>query len=467
MQSSPIDQQRLSFGWESLFAFHSALLNQYASPTRKVVVTFAGDSTTAGDSVVPSYKIDQLFAIEVARRGLVPNTPSGLSVINAGHSGMNTEQWASIYAAADANMAPDLYVLRVGVNDGSRGVPAFLADLRRGLTTFRSIRNQYQTSIALCSPNSTWDEVHLRDARFYEAALPEIREIAREFNCCFIDVYSAFRDSRSAGDYWMDTPFSPPYEKNTVHPLNIFNLWITGLLGDVLVPSVLSLGRPSAQTPPDVTVPNPSTDPYAVNNSLLINFTGEDNSTTATDLSSQAHTVSLSSGAKIAQATLVTPVIGSRATILDHTSLRLGGSDFSIEAQVNIKVTPLTSGEMIAAKWTGNGVGDEWVFYLTPTQLCFAFRDTPGSWRVVSGTFNATVGRECVVAVKRYGNTFSVWDGATLIGSATLPYSIQSTTSPLNLGYLAGVPDYGYQQGTKCIRITKGVARVFTGTILT
>lgn len=235
------DKNQRITGQEYLYAFHNFLMAQYTTPSRPLLIRFSGDSTTAGDGIgAASYFISNLFKEMMYQEGL--NPAYGITSQNAGQSGKNTEEWNTTYAAADAAAAPDLLVLRWGVNDGSRGAEAFIASLRAGLATVRAARSWTQTTILLMAPNSTSDTVHLRDEKYYEAIVPGIKQAARDFKCVYAGTYDHLKDARGAANVTMDDPYG---DGSAIHPKPLMNVWIAQLIADaVLTPSLkMAAGR--------------------------------------------------------------------------------------------------------------------------------------------------------------------------------------------------------------------------------
>ena len=244
------DKNQYVFGQEYMAAFHNLLITQHTTPTRKPIMVFSGDSTTAGDGASADYQIDDLLKLAGEVAGL--QTPFGLSSINRGQSGQMTQQWVDTHLAGDLAANPDLLVLRWGVNDpgylkdGStpplnagqsfpnrRDATDFATSLRAGLTTIRASRGVSSLSILLMTPNSTADTPNGRDELWYEQITPIIKQAARDFQCTFIDTYAYLRDSRPAAGVWMDNPFG---DGRGIHPLNVMNTWIAGLMSSVVFP---------------------------------------------------------------------------------------------------------------------------------------------------------------------------------------------------------------------------------------
>lgn len=244
------DKNQYVFGQEYMAAFHNLLIAQTAAPSRKPIMVFSGDSTTAGVGASADYFIDVLMKLAGENAGL--QTPFGLSSINRGQSGANTQQWVDSFLAGDLAANPDLLVLRWGINDpgylkdGStppldagqsfpnrRDANDFATSLRTGLSTIRASRGVDSLSILLMMPNSTSDTPNGRDELWYEQIAPIIKQAARDYQCTFIDTYAYLRDSRPAANIWMDDPF---LDGRGIHPLDVMNTWITGLMAEVVFP---------------------------------------------------------------------------------------------------------------------------------------------------------------------------------------------------------------------------------------
>lgn len=251
--NSYTDHAKVVAGSEYLAAFHNLLISQTSSPTRKPIVVFSGDSTTAGDGASADYLLNVLFGQYVKSLGL--QTAYGMTCVNRGQSGANTEQWRTTYLSGDLAANPDLLVLRWGINDpgwlkdgtaapldagqdyaNRRDAESFKTSLRTGLATIRASRSVSSLSIVLMTPNSTCDTPNGRDELWYETIVPIIKQAARDYQCVFIDTYAFLKDSRPAAGVWMDNPFA---DGRAIHPANVMNLWIVGLIGNVVFPAGL------------------------------------------------------------------------------------------------------------------------------------------------------------------------------------------------------------------------------------
>lgn len=219
--------KELVFGQEYLSYFHKLIMNRvnYAN----IKVTFSGDSTTAGDSIVSNSNIiTNLFSTMTVIEGY-PN----ISVTNKGHSGATTNQWLTTYLAGDMATNPDLLILRWGLNDATtRTISQFETDLNTALTTIRGSKTLSQLSIILMTPNTTNDTPNKRDDLWHKAINPIIRKCARDYQCCFIDTYEYLQDSVNGSDY-MDNPFG---DGRHIHPLDVMNMWIVSKIFEVSFP---------------------------------------------------------------------------------------------------------------------------------------------------------------------------------------------------------------------------------------
>lgn len=256
------DRFRHIFGQEYLYQVHDKLRTRGA-----FLATFSGDSTTAGDAIVsPDALIHNLV------KNLVADYGFAITTANAGHSGVNTEQWRTTYLAGDLATNPDLYVIRWGLNDpgwnksgtagtlnaweaeqaNRRDVSDYATSLRAALTTIRAAKSPDVMGIILMTPNSTSDSPNGRDEKWYEQVRLVCRQAARDFQCAFVDTYSLFPDSRNAANNWMDDPFG---DGRGVHPLDNMNRMIAPYIADLIVPDGLAYSNvPSSVVTPAISV---------------------------------------------------------------------------------------------------------------------------------------------------------------------------------------------------------------------
>jgi lysophospholipase L1-like esterase len=211
------------FGREYLYAFTKKLMTTGAVPT----IVLAGDSTTAGDGIIdPNYFLQNLL------RQIITRNFRDATIYNDGVSGSNTEQWRTTYLTGQLARTPDLMIIRYGINDGAGNRAGFETSLRSALATIRASRAVSSLAILLMSPNSTNDTPNGRDETWYKIAVPIIRKAARDYQCTFLDTYTAFRDSTNAGA-WMDDPYG---DGRHIHPRDALNLVIANQIAEAIFP---------------------------------------------------------------------------------------------------------------------------------------------------------------------------------------------------------------------------------------
>lgn len=253
------------FGEEYLYAWHQKLQNRSA-----VQAVFSGDSTTAGSSVAQANQyIDKLVQQFLREAGY------DVTVTNKGVSGINTEQWRTTYLAAELALAPDLWVIRYGVNDPSylksnantggttdgytgeyalrRDPGDFATSLRSALTTIRASRDVSQTSILLMVQNATSDSPNGRDEKWTESVRHVVKKAARDFQCAFMDTYALWNGARTSATRWQDNPYS---DGRAIHPLGIMNFWIANRIVGLIAPGAGGFRNPhSSYSAPSINVP--------------------------------------------------------------------------------------------------------------------------------------------------------------------------------------------------------------------
>lgn len=229
-------RSRFVIGQEYLWSFHYAVLN--TPPGTQLQIVFTGDSTTFGafngGTLPGAYRIHNLNDAQLNRYGLY-----GPVSINSGVNGMQCREWVVPTTgkldqdiAAYPNMA--LYVIRLGLNDGSIGyhdIDDFRTSIRTGLARLRAWKGAANLSIVLMSPNST-SETAYRDEAWNEQVSQILKKAARDYQCCFIDTYAMWRDSRGAAiNNWLDDDGNGG---SGIHPDGVFNHWIMNLFGEVV-----------------------------------------------------------------------------------------------------------------------------------------------------------------------------------------------------------------------------------------
>ncbi|AJO24777.1 GDSL-type esterase/lipase family protein [Weizmannia coagulans] len=220
---------RLVFGQEYLSYYHRRIAS---GSSTKIVMT--GDSTTEGIGLLSGYKITDLIATLAKNDGFY-----NVSVVNRGQSGKTSWNWINDYLSDDLAFAPDLMIIRWGINDPAMGsdLDDYMKNMRTGLQTIRSNKTYAQMSVVLMMPNSTSDTAHGRDEVWYESMVNGLKRLAREFQCCFIDTYAYLQSSRNAFDY-MDSAYGG---SSSIHPKEIMNIWIADIIYETVFPRALKL----------------------------------------------------------------------------------------------------------------------------------------------------------------------------------------------------------------------------------
>ena len=222
------DRYRDICGREYMSHFHKRLMAATAS-----LITFSGDSTTAGDNLTAPYLMSAALPAMATKYGL-----TGITAANAGHSGLSTSDWITTYLASDLATNPNLYVIRWGINDpytlgANMTADQSITNIRTGLSQCRASKTLAQMSIILMMPSATNDNINNRDERFYEAILLGYKQAARDYGAVFFNTYGLLRDAYSAID-WMDAPFA---DARHIHPANVEAMWINSMLSDLIYPT--------------------------------------------------------------------------------------------------------------------------------------------------------------------------------------------------------------------------------------
>lgn len=209
------------FGQEYLSRFHSTIM---AGTPPSIV--FSGDSTTEGTAISDHANNSLSLAVQAI---LLDHLP-GVQCVNAGHSGMSLHQWLTNYLALDLAQAPDLYVLRWGLNPNLEST--FELDLREGLSRLRAAYPVESMSVVLMTPNTSNDAPNGRDRAYLDTLNPILRRAAREFKCVFIDLARMYPDAFSDSTM-MDAPYG---DARRLHPRDVFNQSIASLITEVVLP---------------------------------------------------------------------------------------------------------------------------------------------------------------------------------------------------------------------------------------
>lgn len=237
--NSDADDYQHMFGQEYLYAFHTKLM---AGASASMI--FSGDSTTYGGTgqATTPWLIHELVLRMGTQRG------HKLTATNAGHPNKTTAQWVSTYLTGDLSSAPDLYVVRWGINDPNYGmsVSDFNTALRAGLAQCRSSYGVDDMSILLMVPNNINDTPDGRDQKWVEAIRPIVRQAARDYMCACIDTYAIWHDVNNGTGMWTDNLFG---DGRSLHPMNVLNGSITSFMSNFLFPRAFDAPVSGTYTP--------------------------------------------------------------------------------------------------------------------------------------------------------------------------------------------------------------------------
>lgn len=215
-------------------------LTYYLDKVRKsesANIVISGDSQFCGVSLTnENYKIENLINNYFKSKGIF-----NITIINDAVSGARSSAWVSTYLAQDLAKNPDLYILKWGANDACEPLNTrfnlFKEYIEQGLQTIRASKNANELSIMLMSPMSTDDPDNQRTPEWFKQINPFLKEMARKYQCCFIDTYSYLMDSKNIK--WQDEINYGSGYKAHVHPLESANALLMDLLSPLLLPSSL------------------------------------------------------------------------------------------------------------------------------------------------------------------------------------------------------------------------------------
>ncbi|HEX8021177.1 SGNH/GDSL hydrolase family protein [Mucilaginibacter sp.] len=250
------DLYPMVLGEEYLSSFHKKLIAKTAT-----TIVLSGDSTTYGIGATTQYSPVNVLMDITARQYV----QSAVTYVNNGQPGKTTQDWLDTYLAVDLAANPDVLILRWGVNDGwiHPGTSKDVLDrIDTGLTTIRANSNftQDKLAIILQSQNTTQDDNMDHRGQIWNEELNNgLRALARKYQCCFMDIYGMFQDSKNSNDYLI------PYSNGNVHPTNTFYVEIAAKTFEILFPIFYRNGGINNRGQTGITnAAAPSTYPLAV-----------------------------------------------------------------------------------------------------------------------------------------------------------------------------------------------------------
>ena len=241
--------------WFSLFKENS---NQNVGNLNGGKIVCTGDSTTYG--VGGTYgAVPAILAEQALIRGF-----NNVKVVNRGVSGepltdwmqtSKTTSWQSTYLALDIAENPDLLIVRWGANDpfynvsplgDSNGVPVNDRDYvlekvvyayRETLATLRATPGMdvANLSILLVTPGPMNDVHFGRDEIYFNLLAREMKQIALDFQCAYLDAYSIFNNSWGGVGTWMDSDNTSGTAR-AIHPQDELYELIANEIANVCMP---------------------------------------------------------------------------------------------------------------------------------------------------------------------------------------------------------------------------------------
>jgi hypothetical protein len=224
----------------------------------------------------------------------------------------------------------------------------------------------------------------------------------------------------------------------------------TGSASGLWVPNEQSVAKRA-----DIWPSTPATDPNFANVSLLLHADGTNGSTTFTDFSSNAHTITVYGNAQV---TTTSPKFGTGALLCDgsgdslsapsHASLTFGTGDFTIEAW--IRISAFGASQYIFSRRDSSGFS----LRILADQRLSGQTPNTNSLTQVSATMAANTWYH--VAYTRSGSTNTLWlDGSSV---ATLTNSENGLSGTSFIGSRDGSAE-SVNGRIDDLRVTKGVAR--------
>ncbi|WP_175845130.1 SGNH/GDSL hydrolase family protein [Burkholderia arboris] len=199
-----------------------------------------GDSTVApgnngggyaGPQFEPQVLLKQLLQAKGVR--------NKINITNRGKGGTGIaaiNQVPDIDAVGDSS---DVFIIKTFINDAGGGLAAAIAGLRSQLTAIRlhAHGGYNDLLIVIVGPNATYESSTARSSPWYESLRDPFVQVAREFQCLYVDAYGYMPDD---GEFATGVTMNLDYpgvegDLRNVHPLEAMQLWIWSLVADAMV----------------------------------------------------------------------------------------------------------------------------------------------------------------------------------------------------------------------------------------
>ena len=220
-----------------------------------------------------------------------------------------------------------------------------------------------------------------------------------------------------------------------------------------------------------------SSDPYWSSVSMLLHMNGTNGSTTFTDSSSYARTMTAVGNAQISTAQYkfggasgLFDGSGDYLTTPSAAALQLGSSDFTIDAWVRFAGWPVSEAGVYAQAIVAKAISSnaEFYFYVVGTassitSLRFIGFTNNTTYQNISVSHSFSLNTTYLVSVSRVGNLlYLLVDGILKnVGGTSFTTTIQSTSQQVSVGRIMWDATYKYELNGYLddLRITKGVGR--------
>jgi hypothetical protein len=222
--------------------------------------------------------------------------------------------------------------------------------------------------------------------------------------------------------------------------------------------------------------PNPVSDPHFASVKLLLHADGANGSTTFTDSSSAARTVTANGNAQLSTANAR---FGASSGLLDgndsvstasHADFNFGTGDFTLEGSYRFAALPGPGGQVaLMAKYNGGGNQRAWLWYLLNTAGVFTINfltslDGAGNFTSTpSAPLDLTTGIFYDLSAARVAGTVKMFmRGQMVAANASHGASIFAGTAPIAIGAASDLVSTGLNGNFDEVRITSGVGRYVT-----
>lgn len=191
---------------------------------------------------------------------------------------------------------------------------------------------------------------------------------------------------------------------------------------------------------------------------LVVNFTGANGSTSFTDESAWAHTLTANGNAQIQSNKLLLDGTGDYVSSADSEHWYLGSVDFTIEA-FGVEFDTAASNEPIIAQYTTVSSQRGWLLSYNGGQLRFhASSDGIALTTIVGHTWAPSVDTPYDIAIERSGSTFRLYIDGVNVADGTDAMTIFNSTEILAIGRQGAASPSFADIRMKAARITNGRA---------